>query len=151
AFDLHGLRVLIVDDNETNRVILQGWASSWGMIPTSAAGVPAAISALWRGFATKEPFALGLVDKRMPGAGGLELAKSISQTAELDGCRVILLTSDDRPGNTAQYRGLRLSAVLMKPVQQEELLDHVYRVLSHGITGAAFDPARGRATAAAGE
>src|SRR5262249_40178780 len=49
--DLHGLRVLIVDDNATNRLILQGWASDWGMIPTGAADVPAAMSALWRAFA----------------------------------------------------------------------------------------------------
>ena len=133
--DLHGLRVLIVDDNATNRTILQGWASAWGMIPTTTADVPAAMSALWRGIASKEPFALVLLDARMPGTDGLELAKGISQTPELSTCRVILLTSDDRPGDAKRYRALRISAVLMKPVQQEELLDNVYRVLSHGAAG----------------
>jgi CheY-like chemotaxis protein len=49
--DLHGLRVLIVDDNATNRTILQGWASAWGMIPTVTADGPAAMIALWRGVA----------------------------------------------------------------------------------------------------
>jgi two-component system, sensor histidine kinase and response regulator len=68
----------------------------------------------------------------MPGTDGLELAKGISQTPELSTCRIILLTSDDRPGDAKRYRALRISAVLMKPVQQEELLDNIYRVLSHG-------------------
>src|SRR5206468_1360461 len=79
----------------------------------------------------KEPFALVLLDVRMPGTDGLELAKGISQTPELSNCRIILLTSDDRPGDAKRYRALRISAVLMKPVQQEELLDDIYRVLSH--------------------
>jgi two-component system sensor histidine kinase/response regulator len=133
--DLHGLRVLIVDDNATNRTILQGWASAWGMAPTATADVPAAMSALWRGVASKEPFALVLLDARMPGTDGLELAKGISQTPELSACRIILLTSDDRPGDARRLRALRISAVLMKPVQQEELLDNIYRVLSHGAVG----------------
>jgi two-component system sensor histidine kinase/response regulator len=133
--DLHGQRVLIVDDNATNRTILQGWASGWGMIPTLTADVPAAMSALWRGVASKEPFALVLLDARMPGTDGLELAKGISQTPELSTCRIILLTSDDRPGDARRYRELRISAVLMKPVQQEELLDNIYRVLSHEAVG----------------
>jgi PAS domain S-box-containing protein len=133
--DLHGLRVLIVDDNATNRTILHGWASAWRMIPTATADVPAAMSALWRGVASKEPFALVLLDARMPGTDGLELAKEIAQTPELSTCRIILLTSDDRPNDARRYRALRISAVLMKPVQQEELLDNIYRVLSHGAIG----------------
>jgi len=125
--DLHGLRVLIVDDNATNRTILQGWASAWGMIPTVTADGPAAMIALWRGVASKEPFALVLLDARMPGTDGLELAKGISQTPELGACRIILLTSDDRPGDAKRYRATGVSALLMKPVQQEELLDNIYR------------------------
>ena len=134
--DLHGLRVLIVDDNATNRTILQGWASAWGMTPTATADGPEAMSALWRGVASKEPFALVLLDARMPGTDGLELAKGISQTPELSTCRIILLTSGDRPGDARRYPALRISAVLMKPLQQEELLDNVYRVLSQGAVGA---------------
>jgi CheY-like chemotaxis protein/HPt (histidine-containing phosphotransfer) domain-containing protein len=150
--DLHGLRALIVDDNETNRVILQGWATGWGMIPTAVSDVPTAMSTLWRGVASKEPFALVLTDKRMPGTDGLELARAILQTPELNTCRSILLTSDDRPGDAARYRALGLSAVLMKPVQQEELLDHVYRVLSQSIAGAvASEPALATSIAVAGE
>jgi CheY-like chemotaxis protein len=94
------------------------------------------MSALWRGVACKEPLALVLLDARMPGMDGLELAKGISQTPELSACRVILLTSDDRPSDAKRYRANRISAVLMKPVQQEELLDNIYRVLSDEVAGA---------------
>ncbi|HEY2585641.1 MAG TPA: PAS domain S-box protein [Tepidisphaeraceae bacterium] len=133
--DLHGLRVLIVDDNATNRTILAGWVRGWGMKPVTTADVPAAMSALWRGVAANEPFALVLLDARIPGTDGLELAKGISQTPELNGCRIILLMSEDRPGDAARYRALNISAALMKPVQQEELLDQLYRVLSQGAAG----------------
>jgi len=133
--DLHGLRVLIVDDNATNRMILQSWASGWGMIPAVTADGPAAMSALWRGIASRQPFALVLLDARMPGTDGLELAKGISQTPELSACRIILLSSEDRRGDAVRYRALRISAVLMKPVQEEELLDNIYRVLSQGAPG----------------
>jgi len=128
--DLHGLRVLIVDDNATNRTILEGWVSGWGMKPTATADGPAAMSALWRGIASNEPITLVLLDTRMPGTDGIELARGILQTPELKACRVILLTSEDRPGDAARCRALGITAVLMKPVQQEELLDNIYRALS---------------------
>ena len=138
--DLHGLRVLIVDDNATNRTILHGWASAWGMVPAATSDVPAAMSALWRGVASKEPFALVLLDARMPGTDGLELAKGISQTPELNSCRIILLTSDDRPGDARHYRDLRINAVLMKPVQQEE---SARQHLSGAVSWSKWDRRRG--------
>jgi CheY-like chemotaxis protein len=129
---VHGLRVLIVDDNATNRMILEGWVRGWGMKSTATADGAAAMSALWQGLASNEPFSLLLLDARMPGTDGLELAKVIREAPALNACRIILLTSEDRPGDTARHRALRITAVLMKPIQQEELLDNIYRVLSQG-------------------
>src|SRR5260370_1059535 len=146
--DLHELRVLIVDDNATNRTILETWVSGWGMKATATADGPAAMSALWRGIASNEPFSLLLLDGRMPGTDGFELARGILQTPELNACRIILLTSEDRPGDAARCRALGNSAVLMKPVQQEELLDNIYRALSQqaGISAVA-EPERATLTA----
>ncbi len=135
--DLHGVRVLIVDDNAANRTILEGWVGAWGMKPTTTADVPAAMSALWRGVSANEPFSLLLLDARMPGTDGIELAKGISQTPELKACRIILLTAEDRPSDAARYRALDITAVPAKPVQQEDLLDNIYRVLSRGAAGSA--------------
>ena len=146
--DLHSLRVLIVDDNATNRTILEDWVRGWKMRPTATADVPSAMSALWRAITANEPFSLVLLDARMPGTDGLELARAIRQAPELITCRIILLTSEDRPGDVPRYRALGITAVLMKPVQQEELLDNVYQVLSRGVAGSAATVEPARATPA---
>ena len=71
-----------------------------------------------------------LLDARMPDTDGLALAAQIRQRAELSATRIILLTSGDRPGDLARSRELRVDAHLLKPVQQDELLETIYRVMS---------------------
>jgi CheY-like chemotaxis protein/HPt (histidine-containing phosphotransfer) domain-containing protein len=133
--EISGLRVLVVDDNATNRLILQGWLRGWRTEPTAVADGLTALNALWRGVALGRPYGVVLLDSRMPGVGGLALAAEISQSPELAGCRVILLTSEDRPANLARQRASGIAAVAMKPIQQEELLDTIYRVLSRPAEG----------------
>jgi CheY-like chemotaxis protein/HPt (histidine-containing phosphotransfer) domain-containing protein len=128
--DLHGLRVLIVDDNATNRLILQQWLRGWQMEPTAVADGLTALNTLWRGVALNRPYAVVLLDGRMPGVDGLALAGEISQSPELAKSRIVLLTSEDHPGSLARHRELGIAAVAMKPIQQGELLDTLYRILS---------------------
>src|SRR3984893_5103547 len=66
----------------------------------------------------------------MPAADGRTEAAKIRQRAELAATRIILLTSGERPGDPARFRELRIDAQLLKPVQQDELLDAIYRVMS---------------------
>ena len=80
--------------------------------------------------ASGRPYPLVLLDARMPGTGGLTLAAMIRERAELSATRIILLTSGDRPGDLARFRELRIDAHLLKPVQQDELLETIYRVMS---------------------
>jgi CheY-like chemotaxis protein len=70
----------------------------------------------------------------MPDADGLAVAAMIRERAELAATRIILLTSGERPGDQARVRELRIDAQLLKPVQQDELLETIYRVMSrsHG-------------------
>jgi CheY-like chemotaxis protein len=89
-----------------------------------------ALAALWRASASARPFPLVVLDVRMPGIDGLVLAERILQTPELATTRIILLTSDDLHDEVRRFRELGIAAYAMKPVQQEELLDTVYRVLS---------------------
>ncbi len=128
--ELQGLRVLVVDDNATNRQILEEWFRGWRTEPTVVAGGLEALDALWRASASGRPFPLVVLDARMPGVDGPALAERILQSPELSPTRIILLTSDDLHGEVARFRELGIAAYAMKPVQQEELLEIIYRVLS---------------------
>jgi len=127
---LHNLSVLVVDDNATNRHILAEWLRGWQMNPAAVADGMAAMDALWHRAAYGRPYALVLLDARMPDADGLAVAAMIRERAELAATRIILLTSGERPGDPARVRELRIDAQLLKPVQQDELLETIYRVLS---------------------
>src|SRR5262249_37431367 len=90
----------------------------------------AAMDALWHRAASGRPYALVLLDARMPDRDGLTVAAMIRERAALSAVRIILLTSDHRPGDPARSRELRIDAHLLKPVQQDELLETIYRVMS---------------------
>ncbi len=130
VIDLRGLRVLIVDDNATNRLILQEWMRGWQTEPTAVGDGLTALNLLWRAVAQGHPFGLVLLDGRMPGVDGPALAAEISQSPQLSGCPIILLTSEDRPGRLARPREAGIAAVLRKPLQQKELIETVHQVLS---------------------
>ena len=127
---LHDLPVLVVDDNATNRQILAEWLRGWQTDPTAVGDGMAAMDALWHRAANGRPYALVLLDARMPDADGLTVAAMIRERAELAATRIMLLTSGERPGDPARVRELRIDAQLLKPVQQDELLETIYRVMS---------------------
>jgi two-component system, sensor histidine kinase and response regulator len=127
---LHGLPVLVVDDNATNRRILEEWLRGWRMQPVAVADGVAAMDALWHAAACGRPYPLVLLDARLADADGLALAARIRERAELSATRILLLTSGDRPGDLARLRQLRVNAHLLKPVQQGELLEAIYQVMS---------------------
>src|SRR5262249_6912001 len=109
---LDGLAVLVVDDNTTNRRILEEQLGQWGMRPVGVASGRAALTVLERAAADGEPYPLVLLDAMMPGTDGFELARQIKDRAELAGATVLMLSSVDRPGDAARCRELGLSAYL---------------------------------------
>jgi PAS domain S-box-containing protein len=127
---LDGMPVLVVDDNATNRHILEEWLRGWRMPPAAAGDGLAALNELWRGAAGGRPYPLVLLDARMPDTDGLKLAAMIRKKAELSATRIILLTSGDRHDDWTRHRKLRIDAYLLKPVQQDELLATIHRVMS---------------------
>jgi two-component system, sensor histidine kinase and response regulator len=127
---LQNLPVLVVDDNGTNRQILEEWLRDWQMNSTAVGDGMAAMDALWHRAANDGPYALVLLDARMRDADGLTVAAMIRERAELAATRIILLTSGERPGDPARIRGLRIDAQLLKPVQPDELLETIFRVMS---------------------
>ena len=101
---LRDLPVLVVDDNSTNRKILEEMIANWRMKPVAAANGPAAMEALQRAHKDGTPFRLVLLDGHMPGMDGFEVAARVKQDPQLHGAAVILLTSAGRSEDVARAR-----------------------------------------------
>ena len=127
--DLAGLPVLVVDDNATNRRILQEILTQWGMVPTLVEGGSDALDALTRASEAGHPFALVLLDAMMPEMDGWMLAERIQGHPDLARTVLMMLSSAGAPGDTAHCRALGLSAYLTKPFKQSELLDLIVTTL----------------------
>jgi two-component system, sensor histidine kinase and response regulator len=126
---LRNLPVLIVDDNFTNRQVLSGIVAQWGMIPTAVEGGRAAMLALEAAKDSGNPFPLVLLDGQMPEIDGFTLAKQIQDHPELVRTTIMMLTSADQLGDAMLCRELGISAYLVKPVRQSELLNLICKSL----------------------
>jgi two-component system sensor histidine kinase/response regulator len=124
---LRGLPALVVDDNATNRRILEVQLAGWGMKPTMAANAAEALNAVHRAAADGAPFRLVLVDFHMPNVDGLELTEQIRRIPEAAGVKIIIMSSAVRENYSLQDRGI--DAYLLKPVRASELLDVIRTVL----------------------
>lgn len=119
------MRVLLVDDNATNRRLLQEMLSSWKMRPTVVASGDEALAELQRAAEAGQPYGLAILDVQMPGMDGFTLAERIREHPEYVGATVMMLTSEGQRGHAARCRELGISGYLMKPVSQSELLDAI--------------------------
>ncbi len=127
--DLKGLNVLVVDDNATNRFILQELVDKWRMHPMLAESGSQALVALDRAFQSKRPFDLVLLDVHMPGMDGFELASHIQQNPEWRNMVLVMLCSAGHRGDAKRCRELGVSAYLPKPITQSDLLDAIMTAL----------------------
>jgi PAS domain S-box-containing protein len=115
-------RVLIVDDNATNRLILAEMTRNWGMQPTAVENARQAISVLRQSHGEGARVPLVLSDVNMPEVDGFTLTQWIRQDPDLADTTVIILTSGTRPDDLKRCDELNIAAHLMKPVKQSELL-----------------------------
>jgi PAS domain S-box-containing protein len=127
---LQGVHVLVVDDNKTNRIILEQNLKVWGSRSESFSGAREALAGLSQAVAAGDPFQLAVLDYQMPGMDGIGLARAIRNDATLDDVRLVLLTSSARPGDTraAQEAGIR--AFLTKPARIADLYDCLAQLLA---------------------
>ncbi|WP_406278588.1 response regulator [Streptomyces sp. NBC_00191] len=121
---LRGLRALVVDDNETNRLILDTQLRRWHMQPTTVEGGPQALVALHEAAAAGRPFDLALLDMQMPDMDGLELARRITTDQAIGRVPLLMLTSS-MPLPAAELSAAGIARSMPKPVQQSQLLDAV--------------------------
>jgi two-component system sensor histidine kinase/response regulator len=134
---LDNLRVLIVDDNVTNRQILEEWLRSWRMRPMAVGDGAAAVDALRQAVEAGAPYSLVLLDGRMPDGDGLTVARQIRAHVGVSSTRIILLPSDDSSISTARSQEMGINAYLLKPVQQSELLETISQVMGRTTPDAA--------------
>lgn len=130
TMDLADLRVLIVDDNATNRLILEEAVSNWRMQPTCVENGRAALETLQRAAELGQPFALMLLDAMMPDMDGFEVAHRYNVDPKLVGATVMLLSSADIHGDAARCRDLGVAHYLRKPVSIPELHEVILAALS---------------------
>ena len=130
-----GMAVLVVDDNHTNRIILQEMLSSRGLKPTLADSGKTAMVALQAVKDAGKPYSLILVDAHMPEMDGFTLAEQIIGMREFRSTPIIMLTSAGQPGDARRCRELGFAAYLCKPVSQSELLEAVATALQSSVKG----------------
>jgi CheY-like chemotaxis protein len=126
---LRGLRVLVVDDNRTNRRILEGMLGRWEMKPTSVESGEQALAQLSSARAAAEPYALILTDMHMPMMDGFRLVERIRQRPELSTATIMMLTSAGHRGDAVRCQELGVVAYLLKPIRQSELREAIARAL----------------------
>jgi len=143
---LRGLRVLVVDDNGTNRRILQDILTYWQMQPTIATGGEPALAALQNATMAETPFDLVLLDAMMPELDGFAVAARIRANPETARMPVLMLTSSCQLGEIARCQALGIDGHLIKPIKQSDLLDAILKVF--GARAAAAEPALERSDSA---
>jgi PAS domain S-box-containing protein len=126
-----GRRVLVVDDNETNRRVIAGQLMHAGFEVSLAAGGIEAMSLLHAAAVDGQPFEVVLADHRMHDMDGATLGERINADAQLSQARLVMLTSVDGHGDIHRFAALGFAAYLTKPIRARELLECLDRVLAH--------------------
>jgi PAS domain S-box-containing protein len=127
---LHDLRVLVVDDNATNRRILERTLLGWDMLPTLADSGRAALEAMKQASRENRPFRLVLLDAMMPEMDGFTVLRHLRADLEMAGATIMMLSSAAQLSDLGRGQGLDLCSYLVKPLRQSELLDAIRKSLS---------------------
>jgi len=127
---LSSVKVLIVDDNATNRQILHHQTLAWRMHNASANSGPEALVSLRKEAQAGKPFQLALLDMQMPEMDGVTLAKFIKNDPAIAGTRLVMLTSMGQRLDQATMMSTGIEACLIKPIKQSQLLECLMNVMS---------------------
>ena len=128
--ELKGLRLLVVDDNATNRKILTLSAKSWGMVVRAAKSGPQALKMLNRG----DQFDLAILDYHMPEMDGIALAQKIHALAQTKDLPLLILSSGGKPSRKEIQGKVDFSAFIYKPIKQAQLHEVLLRTVSQECT-----------------
>jgi PAS domain S-box-containing protein len=126
---MRDLPVLVVDDNATNRRIIQEMLLSWNMRPQAVDNGPDALAAMQEAAQAGRPFPLVLLDGHMPSMDGFSLAEQIQRQPNLKSTIILMLTSAGQPEDVTRCHHLGISAYVMKPIKSSELLETIFSAL----------------------
>ena len=130
--DLSGMPVLIVDDNTTNRILLQEMTTSWGLVPTLTASGKEALDHFNKAFGSGTPFRLILLDIQMPELDGFDVAKMIKDAPSGEDARILLLSSIGQRGDADRCKEIGISGYLPKPIKKLDLYDAIMLTMGLG-------------------
>jgi CheY-like chemotaxis protein len=134
---LHGVRVLIVDDNATNRIILHHQLSAWGMLDESAADATEALAKLRNAALHGRPFPLAVLDMQMPGTDGITLARTIKADQVIASTQLIIMSSVGQRHDCTSLQASGVARCLAKPVKQINLFDCILNVMAEHLQAVA--------------
>jgi PAS domain S-box-containing protein len=129
-------RILVVDDNATNRRILQKMLENWGFRVTATEGGQEALDLLREADHDRDPFALAIIDREMPSLDGFELASELGSLTVSAPPVLLMLSSSDSMGDRKRAASLNIQRYLLKPVRQSQLNDVLAELLYPGRKGA---------------
>jgi signal transduction histidine kinase/CheY-like chemotaxis protein len=121
--DLRGVRILVVDDNATNRQVLLHRLQSWGARAEAADGGLAALAMLETARAEQDIYRIAILDMQMPDIDGAELGRRIRADARLNSMKLAMMTSVGQRGDAKRFAAIGFAAYLNKPVRQSDLSD----------------------------
>jgi PAS domain S-box-containing protein len=130
--DLHGVRVLVVDDNATNRLVLAEQLASWGVRHAEAENAVRAVDMLRAARAEGDPFRVAITDMQMPDTDGESLGRAIKADSGLRDTHLVMMSSLGKRGDAKRLKDIGFSAYLTKPVKQSQLYDCLAMVLGGG-------------------
>jgi two-component system sensor histidine kinase/response regulator len=128
---IKGRRVLVVDDNATNRKVLMGQLLLCGVEPMSASSADEALALIRQARAAGRGFDAALLDHLMPDCDGAELGRIINADKTLNSTRLVLLTSSGQRGDGQLFAEIGFAAYLLKPVTQRDLTECLMLVLAN--------------------
>ncbi len=139
--NIKGTRVLIVDDNKTNRQLLKEQLASWECPHREVSGGTEALEILRRAVIDKAPFDIAVIDMQMPEMDGEALGREIKQDPDLKHIKLIMMTSVGKRGDARRFKEIGFTAYLTKPIKQSQF----YNCLSM-ISGSQTDMSEGRSS-----
>jgi signal transduction histidine kinase/CheY-like chemotaxis protein/HPt (histidine-containing phosphotransfer) domain-containing protein len=130
--DLRGVRILVVDDNAMNRLVMAEQLASWGVRHAEAESAARAVEWLRAARSEGDPFRIAITDMQMPETDGESLGRAIKADPELRDTHLVMMSSFGKRGDAKRIKDIGFSAYLTKPVKQSQLYDCLAAILGGG-------------------